>query len=249
MNSNPHVNLILSLPHNAYRYIYAMRHPVKFYNGQRKRFIADKNGNILKPYDDYSCIFIHIPKTGGTAISRSLFHGPSGGHDTIMYYKRIFSKKEFNSYLKFTFVRNPWGRLLSAFNFLKNGGANTRDKQWAKNNIARYDTFEEFVEIGLIKDEVIRWIHFIPQYKFICWPKSNVLLTDFIGRYETLEEDYRRLLSMLKLRDRPLKKLNIGSLGINHDYRQFYTKSMELKISEIYKRDIELFGYTFDGPC
>jgi len=55
------------------------------------------------PFDRYQCIFVHIPKTAGVSICRSLFENLAGGHTTIAKYQIIFSKKEFDRYFKFTF--------------------------------------------------------------------------------------------------------------------------------------------------
>lgn len=85
------------------------------------------NNYSYKPLDNLKCIFVHIPKTAGISISRSIFGNLGGGHTKIRDYELIFSAKDFNNYFKFTFVRNPWDRIFSAYRFLKNGGINEED--------------------------------------------------------------------------------------------------------------------------
>lgn len=59
----------------------------------------------------------------------TLFGNLGGAQLRIPHDQLIFSQREFEDYFKFTFVRNPWDRLLSAFLFLKKGGANKVDRQ------------------------------------------------------------------------------------------------------------------------
>jgi len=67
---------------------------------------------------------------------------------------------------------------------------------------------------------------------------------DFIGRFETLQKDYEKILELLKL---PEVKLPI--VNQNHqrqrDYRSYYNEETKNIISEHLKEDIELFGYSF----
>ena len=68
----------------------------------------------LRSYDEYKCIFVHVPRTGGVAIAKSLFGNLGGSHISISLYRKVFSDV-FDGYYKFTFVRNPWDRLVSAY--------------------------------------------------------------------------------------------------------------------------------------
>lgn len=67
-------------------------------------------------------IFIHIPKAAGISLYKSIFNKDSFGHQTIRYYECFMSSKEFNRCYKFSFVRNPYDRIHSAFHYLKAGG-------------------------------------------------------------------------------------------------------------------------------
>ena len=78
------------------------------------------------PYNDKKkIIFLHIPKTGGTTIERlfniNLFHSsrpderPSLQHLTCNMLCEKMGKSKYDSYYKFTFIRNPWARILSTY--------------------------------------------------------------------------------------------------------------------------------------
>jgi len=138
-------------------------------NYHQKNFVDLRNSEgekSLKPFDRHRCIFVHIPKTGGVSISKSLFGNLAGGHMTIERYKIIFTKDEFDQYFKFTFVRNPWDRLVSAFTFLKGGGMDERDERWAKMHLSEFDDFESFVKGWINERNIYSKNHFIPQFEY-----------------------------------------------------------------------------------
>ena len=84
--------------------------------------------------------------------------------------------KKFDSYFKFTFVRNPYDRLFSAYTFLKKGGINDQDNNFAKKYLSEYNSFDNFVKFGLIKPEVLSWVHFKPQKDFYVIQMARLLL-------------------------------------------------------------------------
>ena len=83
----------------------------------------------------HKCIFIHIPKCGGTSIEDALFKprnertikdlwsGPNkyqtGGLQHLMASHIIeeVGGDLFDEYFKFSFVRNPWEKMVSQFTF------------------------------------------------------------------------------------------------------------------------------------
>jgi len=110
--------------------------------------------------------YCHIPKTGGVAL-RELLHGHYPLHKVCI--------KQSGKFL-FTFVRHPYSRCLSAFNYLKNGGRNDSDARDSKIYIGEL-SFEDFVlkklELAMKQQQ-----HFKPQNYWI--PNG----ADFIGKYE-----------------------------------------------------------------
>ena len=178
-------------------------------------------------------------------MSLELFGNLSGGHTPIATYEVVFSKREFTSYFKFGFVRNPWDRLYSAYRFLKSGGMSEYDSQWAKNNLSDASNFTDFVKYHLRKKNIINSIHFTPQYRFLCRPRSHEVRIDFIGKYEFLDRDFTYVKKRLGLRVQGgPPHFNQGKLGCM-DYRSAYTPETCQIVADVYWRDIELFGYDF----
>lgn len=205
-----------------------------------RRHLADLRGR--GPYagypDQYRCIFIHIPKAAGTSVAQSLF-GVASRHVDYREYERANPRK-FARYFKFTFVRNPWDRLLSAYSFLSRGGMNEVDRRWAEANRAKLQDFSGFVE-ALAADEGLRgWVHLRPQHYFICDAETNIKM-DFVGRVERMEQDFARVAERLGL-NASLPRVNAS----NHPGRlQAYTARTRDLVGDLYREDIRLFGYRF----
>lgn len=238
-----------SLPYDLRRFLYAIIRSKEFWRLQRKKTINTDSDYSYKPLVQNQCIFVHIPKAAGVSVCRTLFNNLAGGHQTIKKYQIVFSEKEFNRYFKFTFVRNPWDRLFSAYNFLKKGGMNDSDKHWAMSNLSDYATFDDFVKKWINSSNVYKYAHFIPQHHFLCLPGSDDIQVDFIGYYENIEDDFVYIKNKLALcSETPLKHENkTESNSTKRDYRDFYTDEARDIVYETYKKDIDLLGYDFDN--
>ena len=125
---------------------------------------------------------------------------------------------------------------------------NEQDRKWAMENLTPYNSFEDFIERGLQKPGIKNWVHFIDQHKFLCDPYTQKMLVDFVGFYENLHEDFdyikKKLLGNVNM---TLPLANKSKPENNPDYRPFYTKRMQDVVAQIYKRDLDLFGYNFDN--
>lgn len=192
----------------------------------------------------YKCIFIHIPKTAGTSLGRTIFEDrdPSVSHSDAFYYE-VFEPKLFKEYFKFAFVRNPWDRLVSNYNYFLKRELRDQHKRFIEN----YEDFDSFVN-ALVEPKVVKEFfklyHFRPQYQFICDFKDN-LLVDYLGYFETINEDFDQIVIRLNRPELKLPHLNSSKKGL--DYRDFYTENTKKVVEELYRKDVELFGYNFDG--
>lgn len=202
--------------------------------------IADLRGRgVYQGYpNQYKCIFIHIPKAAGTSLTNALF-GPVSRHLPYFEYERTNSRK-FARFFKFTFVRNPWDRLLSAYIFLKRGGLNEMDRKWAEENLAKFESFEQFVLEWVNEENIWKWVHFIPQYHFIC-DKSGFVKMDFVGRHENIDQDFITVASRLNIS----ATLPMMNKTRDDSYRNYYSPVTRDHVARIYAKDIELFNYKF----
>jgi len=223
-----------------------------------------------------NCIFVHIPKVAGQSIE-SVFLSRAGlswqqrdkmllrknrdpqmgpprlAHLTAEEYVALgyLTIDEFNNLFKFSFVRNPWERLVSEYLY-RNYTCSFKDfliKFFPKNTDDNYPQGRDCYR------------HVIPQYKFLYDQHEN-LLVDFIGRYENLTKDFgtvselimgQRLQLPHKNKTQMPSILNLLKIFKNNskstkpDYRKYYdAESIEI-VAELYKEDISLFGYQFEN--
>ena len=205
--------------------------------GRRLRAMDEKG---LKAFDQHQSIFIHVPKTGGRSIGTSLFGELINSHFTADELKVIFGKAAFKRYFKFAFVRNPWDRAVSAYTFYKTRKSDNI-KRWGEKHLADYPDFESFVK-GYLNPETIYTSKkaFWPQYVFIC-DEALVSQVDFLGYFEHLERDFKRVQERLGV---SANLLHINA-SPRTDYREYYTSETRDIIADLYRKDIELFGYDF----
>ena len=122
------------------------------------------------------------------------------------------------------------------------------DKEWAQKNISQYRDFNDFVIRWVsCKENIFSYVHFQPQYHFICHPVSHKIAVDFVGFYENLEADCAYIQrKIFGNADRTLLRTNTTK-GKSKDYKEVYTDTTKEIVAHVYAKDIELLGYNFDN--
>lgn len=185
---------------------------------------------------------------------------PRLAHMTAEEYLRLgyLAPAEFGRYFKFAFVRNPWARLVSEY-------------RYRPFYVHRYD-FRTFVLRKLPSpgwSDLYR--HVMPQRRYLVDGQGRMLV-DYVGRLETLQADFGHVCAKLGLDDAELPRVNVtkvaadglfsrttwyrieGALGGRFrvpewkDYRDYYDSETRDYVAELYREDIEAFGYAFDPP-
>ena len=201
-----------------------------------------KGRAIYQPcFDKYQALFIHVPKSAGRSVVRGLFDVKSVEHAPADWYQQLDPEK-FQRYFKFTFVRNPWDRAVSAYTYLGQGGsaASAEDRQWAE-FVNSFDSFDSFIRQWLSTDNAMRNALFTPQVEFLKDSFGRIDM-DFIGRFENLQQDFEKVAGELGV-DAQLPHLNQSRSA---DYRSFYTEESRARVAEVYAEDVGAFGYRFD---
>ena len=203
--------------------------------------------------DKKKIIFIHLVKTGGSSIKdafsmpwgkhmmvKELFDNSLAGNKKILEgderhfcsIKEIERFKEqvrlrWDSYYKFSFVRNPWDRVISEIFFnIKRGRCESRE---IKRMIL--DKCKGPAE-NVWKKNYIEWL---------LGPSGGIDL-DFIGRFENLQLDINTICDNIELRRRGLPHLNESAHG---HYSSYYDQETRDAVAKSYAEDIEHFGYKF----
>lgn len=195
----------------------------------------------IKGFHKTKSIFVHIPKCGGISVANSIF-SHTVPHSSLTDYQIMFGKEIFETYFKFTLVRNPWSRIVSSYTFLKNGGFDQRDNLWTKENINNFESFEEFI-IQLPNNKILlNWIHFMPQHKWILSPTGKNHF-DHIGKLENIDDELRFLCDRLGLKY--INNIILNSSNNTKYYKELYSSKTRSIVEEIYYKDIKLLGYKF----
>ena len=187
---------------------------------------------ILINYEK-KAIFIHLPKCAGSHTRYLLtnFYNFHVFNNTVMlqdlpiiqYYMKLdklldMNAEKWKSFYKFTFIRDPYQRLISSLKYLK-----TQYKH-------DYKSLEELFndKENLKQNHMESYIHcFVPQYEHLL-NLHNKFNINFIGHVETFEEDFNKLLKCLFM-----KNLHSDIIH-NIKYAKFF----------IYNSSNEKFDYT-----
>lgn len=206
---------------------------------QIRRLLSGKD-SYPESFHRLKCIYVHIPKTAGTSLTNALLGHSTPGHLPLSWFQHI-DPEHYRQYYKFTFVRNPWDRLVSAYTYMvrkESRGAETAE--WIR-FLRGFESFEDFVLRWVSEENVERQKTFVPQHRFVV-DKYGMQTLDFVGRFERLQEDYKALCEKLGA-GQPLPHANRAERS---DYREFYTPKTRDIVARVYARDIELFEYTFE---
>ena len=236
----------------------------------------------------FKCIYIHIPKSAGQSIHKifarqlgyyqnknaplllNLNNDPRLGPPALGHLKASeyvscghISKELFDSYFKFSFVRNPWARIVSEYKY--------------RGHIRKYD-FKSFLFKHLPKPEFTdAYTHIIPQYDFL-YDENGELLVDYVGRFENLQKDFDEVCGKIGLAQTNIPYRNSSSTsfklpeclyGIKDslhsairklrdfisikqrkntypNYTEYYDDETREFVAELYRKDIDTFGYKFE---
>ena len=207
---------------------------------------------------EYQFIYFYINKVASTSIKKIMAQILFGMETTDIVHSFPFDevleveKGQYTDYLKFSFVRNPWDRIVSCYmdKILHQNFTNYR----YKNGVARLfvKKYKKFFYMGMTFEEFVRRIcnipnehadrHFRSQHTFITDNKGN-LIVDFIGRFENLPSDFDLICEKTGIPKCRLSHINKGTRERN--YRKYYSEKTKMMIAERFKKDIELFGYRF----
>jgi hypothetical protein len=218
------------------------------------------------PFDPkHKILFVHIPKTGGTSIEQffDMCHAKNFWFDRWDRDRDDFLKKhqtkcsspklvyepqhypievlkelieDYDDYFKFTFVRNPYTKLLSEYFWREN-----------KQYLSTYDFIPEQFDAWC--EEMLSDLddsHKESQLSFVD-PTIN-----FIGKFEHFEADFQSLLRLLsknsrcicRFQNRKLSYLNTTGLSKIEIIPRILEKTKQ-RIVRIYRKDFEIFNYEY----
>ena len=137
----------------------------------------------------------------------------------------------YDSFLTAAFVRNPWSWLAALYNAVRTSEGHRDQKRVADMSFAEYLDWE----IARNRRSLLRHVA----------DRDGRIMVDFLGRFENLHEDFVRLCRIIGIGPQELP--HASTQRPHADYREYYDDATRWKVAEHWARDIETFGYEFDG--
>lgn len=208
-------------------------------------------------------LFIHIPKTGGTALSLALEDRamkddilvgdtpkarararrqrdlPAKGrlwkHATLADLDGLVTPAELGGFFVLTLVRNPWDRMVSYYHWL-------REQGWDHPavRLAKTAGFADFLAAPETRATFARW-----PYGAYLRDAEGTERCDLFARLEHLDADLAPFEAHLGFALTPLPRANASRRG--RDWRPYYDTATHDLVAALCAEDIARFGYHFDG--
>lgn len=215
----------------------------------------------------YKFIFFGIPKVASRSFFNFFIQQNQKNFDIEWYEKRngfFEAVSAYPNYYKFSFVRNPWSRIVSCHQ------SKIADNLIGKR--ARILSFYKGLKGGMAFEDFVKWLnsdegrdeiadrHWISQHKFLY--RNNECICDYIGKYENLETDWEEVCKNLGIPHKPLSQKGfISAKGgvenptqsgndkkiVKYKYQNLFTDQTREAVHQRYQTDIELFDYEFDS--
>ncbi|MDP3860395.1 MAG: sulfotransferase family 2 domain-containing protein [Phaeovulum sp.] len=206
-------------------------------------------------------IFVHIPKTGGTALSLALESraladdiligdtpkararrarlkglktaGRLWKHATLADAVGLFTPAEAQAFFTFTLVRNPWDRMVSYYHWL-------RAQSFAHPQVAlaKATSFSGFLNAPATQVTIAS----APYASYMTLPGLGECCRAYL-RLEHLAEDAAPLEAHLGFALPPVPRLNASDRSA--DWRKYYSEADAALVGRLCAEDIARFGYGF----
>lgn len=206
-------------------------------------------------------IFLHPPKTGGTALTLALearamkddiivadtpkgkararrqkglpARGRLWKHSTLADLDGLVTDAELEDLLIFTLVRNPWDRVVSYYHWL-------REQPFRHPAVARAKALDFSKFLNSV--ETVAELRAQSYADFVTDAQGQEREALFI-RFESMEEGLSRLEAHLGFRPGPLPRVNVSAR--DPDWRRYYSDREAEIVARISAADIEKFNYRF----
>jgi hypothetical protein len=209
-------------------------------------------------------LFVHVHKAAGSSVKEMLFRELKvknvrnlvGLHKGRRIWRAVrredLTAEEFERAFKFCFVRNPWDRVVSAYEH------NRRKWKGLFDDV----TFESFIFDILLNESIVWDAHWLVRNRQVnqrtvaLWEGKGHLAPyhhpgyfmadmDFIGRFENFTKDFHYALRKLRIKLGG-KKIPRRNVSKRRPYQEYYTPRTRDAVGELYLSDITRFGYIYE---
>ena len=200
---------------------------------------------------EHRYLFIALPRTGSTAISRELIRNYGGEeilrkHATYRDFARTASEKE-KQYFTFSAIRNPMDKILSLYFKYK---TNKRDYEnpdiYRGNNLLIRSLMQS--QFRFVQNHNATFSEFFERFYYLPyddWSSLDHKNMDFVIRFEHLPDDFEKALSLIGLSSvRPLPTANKTSLR-SQDYWSYFEPEIQSRAQWVFYPYFRRWGYEF----
>jgi hypothetical protein len=149
--------------------------------------------------------------------------------------------KDFDDYFKFSFVRNPWARVVSMYLYLLNDG------WFLPDNSVDFRTWLQGLETGAsvavypkCAPQFVR-----PQCDYFMDVNGDVMV-NFVGFFENLQDDWLKMCEFAGIPDKFRVLPVVNSTKKKKHYTDYYDDESIERVRRLYVRDVEFGGYEFE---
>jgi hypothetical protein len=204
-------------------------------------------------------IYIHVPKCAGASVIKALaaagtnleLHGEASAderirfkqthlqHATAEVLRGQLTPDTWNSYFKFSIVRNPWDWLVSLYHFhyrktLSTTNTSVLSGAATNEKIQRFQSWATAIcRIAMNRPK--------RGATYYLTGGEGEIIVDYVARYENLAVEFSKICSQVGI-SAVLPHINSSK---HVHYRDYYDAALAGLVATTYERDIESFGYSF----
>jgi len=191
----------------------------------------------------YKAIYLRVPKVANTSIRHSF----GAGEKRRAYL--AFLRRRYPNQLIFSFVRNPWSRLVSTYRhkILTEKISNVHYIDGVHRGFVKRGfpfrvgmSFEEFAEFVCALPDAKTEKHLRSQCYFLV--HRGLLVPQFIGRLESIARDWGELCGKVGANVELVHYQRTDGLP----YPTYYSPHVVNLVGDRYREDVVRFGYQFD---
>jgi len=191
-------------------------------------------------------IFIHVPKAAGQSVNRRLGGATRGvpEHAPLSFF-------DVRNRFTFGFARNPWSRMVSLYSFICQKTLRSPESPAYQREARRMGFKAWLTEDHFFMDQDKNWmIQDLPSMQRrpqMFWLEG----CDFIGKVESLEQDFKIARKTAGIRPRlgeifgQGRSLEHRNRSSHTDYRRYYDAESKTFVARHFEMDIDAFKYTF----